>query len=184
MKGLFLKDFYAMKSSFIVVFFYCICLTIFAYIVEKITELNILAVLPLIIVFSSLTLSLTLVTLIMGDRNSNWTKFVLTSPVSKKEIIDSKYIEYILCTIIGIIFSNIIIFGMYYLNNILNNKDYLFNITVYMYLSVILSFICGSILIPVVFLKYKEKSIMSVIIMFMTAFASFIISFRFNIICR
>ena len=141
MKGLFLKDFYAMKSSFIVVFFYCICLTILAYIVEKITELNILAVLPLIIVFSSLTLSLTLVTLIMGDRNSKWTKFVLTSPVSKKEIIDSKYIEYILCTIIGIIFSNIIIFGMYYLNNILNNKDYFQYYCIHVFISYIIIYL-------------------------------------------
>lgn len=174
MKGIFLKDFYTMKSSLILIFIMCIILIIPTPIIENCTTLNATGVIPLIILFSSMTICLTMATTIIDDKNSKWMKFLFITPVSKKEIIDSKYIEYLLCGIGGILVPYIIGIVIIFLNpSLLVTVEYMLQ---FVGISFILVFLCGSIILPSALILYKNKSILSSLIIFITTFLSLIIS--------
>lgn len=177
MKGLFLKDFYSMKESLGIIMAICIIIAILLGVIWNNTTIVVgftSAILELLIIFGTLTISMTLATTIMTDKKDKWTRFLITTPLSKKQIISSKYIEYALYAIVSILitfFIGLVVTcfshseeKLFMLRTIVSGAGFAFIIT----------FLCGSIIIPSAFVVYKDKSALSSIMIFLTTFFSFL----------
>lgn len=172
MKGLFLKDFYIMRANILVVIISCIIITI---------GLSMLISPSVIIIMTAVPLCMTVTGTIISDKKTKWTEFASTLPVSKNEIISSKYITYILWSIIGIIFGTMVCMITIEIMNITDN-----NIIMFLGFSVIITLLTGSFTIPCNFMLSEEKSMIGTILAYsmtsgILALSIFIIRKVFNI---
>lgn len=176
MKGLLLKEFYGMRWNVVVMFLFCMIISILAVVIENVTVgFRETGVLPVLIIFSTLTLGMIFAATIMNDKKTNWEKFEITSPLSKKQVISSKYIGYFLYSMIGLLsmlFINLLVLQV---SNKLDEVmlPYVFDMAG---ASFIIAFLTGSIIIPASFTFYKVKSSTSAIIIFFTTLISFFLS--------
>ena len=94
MKGLLLKDFYIMRDSSLIMVLTMLIVGV---------ALAVLSSPWLLIVVATTSLSMAAVTTISNDKITQWDKFSATLPVSRTQIISSKYYMYALLGIIGIV---------------------------------------------------------------------------------
>lgn len=150
MKGLLLKDFYTTKANIFIAILSCIVMAIGLAIVISPSVVIILIAIPL-----SMTVSST----IISDKKNKWTQFAVTLPVSKKQIISSKYIAYLFWTIIGIFAGTLI---CYIILKVTKGTDS--NINIFTGFSIIIALLSGSIIMPCNFILPEEKSIIGTIL--------------------
>lgn len=150
MKGLLLKDFYTTKANIFIAILSCIVMAIGLAIVISPSVVIILIAIPL-----SMTVSST----IISDKKNKWTQFAVTLPVSKKQIISSKYIAYLFWTIIGIFVGTLI---CYIILKVTKGTDS--NINIFTGFSIIIALLSGSIIMPCNFILPEEKSIIGTIL--------------------
>ena len=151
MKGLLLKDFYTLKSSIItlIITFVVIGFGISFFVVPQ-----------ALIIIATIVLGMSVTTIINIDKKSGWLKSSITFPTKKSSIISCKYLMYTLVSFIGIIFgvafSTIVSFV---------SKDANFEfLSIFIYLSLIMTFFSGSIILPCFYLLDEEKSMIGAII--------------------
>lgn len=159
MKGLLLKDFYEIKTTLILLIVTIIGVGAgISYITNP----------TVVIIISALIMSNAVVGTIQTDKQSQWNKFTVTLPVSQSKIIASKYTLLIIFTVIGVTTGCIIslIFSM-------KNQFIDTNLIIsYINLGFILSFISGSISIPLSFILSEDKG---VVITLLAAFVTTVI---------
>ena len=150
MKGLLLKDFYTTKANIFVAFLSCIVMAI---------GLSIVISPSVVIILITIPLSMTVSSTIISDKKNKWTQFSVTLPVSKKQIISSKYIAYLFWTIIGVIVGNLICYIILAITNVSDTS-----INIFTGFSIIIALLSGSIIMPCNFILPEEKSIIGTIL--------------------
>ena len=93
MKGLLLKDFLIIREGLLIMFFTMVAIGIGMVILVSPWVLTVIA---------GVSLSMTAVTTIQNDKTTQWDKFSATLPVSRAQIISSKYFMYLLLGLVGI----------------------------------------------------------------------------------
>ena len=105
--------------------------------------------------FAIMMFAMVVITTIAYDKQAKWNKYALTMPLTRKDIILSKYIFFVASTIIGAIIG----FVLSVIPSILSEKN-LEVLTVFGIISVALgmAFLFGSISLPVIFKIGVEKA--------------------------
>ena len=105
--------------------------------------------------FAIMMFAMVVITTIAYDKQAKWNKYALTMPLTRKDIILSKYIFFVASTIIGAIIG----FVLSVIPSILSEKN-LELLTVFGIISVALgmAFLFGSISLPVIFKIGVEKA--------------------------
>lgn len=154
MKGLLLKDFYTIKSSIIslLITFMVIGFGISFFVVPQV-----------LIIIATIVLGMSVTTIFNIDKKSGWLKTSITFPTKKSSIISCKYLMYSFVSIIGVFF------GIGFSTAIsLIIKDTNFNfLPTFIYLSVIMTFFSGSILLPCFYLLDEEKSMIGAMVSYL-----------------
>lgn len=151
MKGLLQKDYYLVKSTLPII------LIVFSIVGIAMSFLTSTWVLTII---ATVMLGMIAVTTINMDKTSGWCKASGVLPVSKKCVVDSKNVLYLLMSSVGFIFG--IIIGII-VSVAKNQLD--FN-TMFSFISIApaMALISGSITIPCGFLFSEEKNMIGLII--------------------
>lgn len=160
MKGLLLKDFYIMRDSSLIMVLTMVIVGV------------VLAVLSspwLLLTVVTTSLSMAAATTISNDKITQWDKFSATFPVSRKQIISSKYYMYVLLGILGIVLGAIISISV----SVLNHSFDVNSLLMYSCLAIIISLLPGSVNIPLSYLLDAEKSIVGLILSYMVAAGAF-----------
>jgi len=147
MKGLLLKDFYTTKANILVALLSCLVMAIgLSFVISP----------SVVIILVAIPLSMTVSGTIISDKKNKWTQYSVTLPVSKKQIISSKYIAYLFWVIVGLIVGTLIVL------KITNTTDNYMNI--FIGFSIIISLLSGSIIMPCNFILPEEQSIIGTIL--------------------
>lgn len=150
MKGLLLKDFYTTKANILVAFLSCIVMAI---------GLSIVISPSVVIILVAIPLSMTVSSTIISDKKNKWTQFAITLPVTKKQIISSKYIAYLFWTVLGMLIGSLI---CYIILKVTNSTDEYINM--FMGFNIIISLLSGSFIIPCNFMLPGENSLIGTIL--------------------
>lgn len=151
MKGLLLKDFYTIKSSIIslLITFMVIGFGISFFVVPQV-----------LIIIATTVLGMSVITIFNFDKKSGWLKTSITFPTKKSSIISCKYLIYSFVSIIGIFFG---IGSSTAISLIIKDTSFSF-LPTFVYLSVIMTFFSGSILLPCFYLLDEEKSMIGAMV--------------------
>lgn len=121
MRGLILKDYYLARRDLAIIIIGIIIAVpaIIIFIPEFIPRL-----LPIIFVICSILLSVCATTYMLNDSTSHWNEYSSVLPVSRKDLVKSKYILQLLFSILGITLCTILVtpfflMGFIDINNIL-----------------------------------------------------------------
>ncbi len=160
MKGLLLKDFYIMRDSSLIMVLTLVIVGV---------GLAVLSSPWLLISVAAVSLSTAAVTTISNDKITQWDKFSATLPVSRTQIISSKYHMYVLLGILGIVLGAIISISVSVLNHSFDVNSLLMNSC----LAVIISLLPGSVNIPLSYLLDAEKSVVGLILSYVVTAGAF-----------
>ena len=150
MKGLLLKDFYTTKANILVSLLSCLVMAIgLAFVISP----------SVVIILVAIPLSMTVSGTIVSDKKNKWTQYAVTLPVTKKQIISSKYIAYLFWTILGLILGILICLLALKITNTTDT-----NIGIFIGFSIIISLLSGSIIMPCNFVLPEEQSIIGTIL--------------------
>ena len=144
MKGLLLKDYYLIRSVL------SIMLTVFVVVGIGMSFLTSTWVLT---VLATVMLGMISVSTINMDKNSGWRKVSVVLPVSRKTILDSKYILYVLLSgaglLLGIILSVMV--------SVWKGQPDDPSMLLFVSISIAMALFSGSMTIPFAFLFSEEK---------------------------
>ncbi|WP_368488873.1 ABC-2 transporter permease [Clostridium sp. BJN0013] len=124
-----------------------------------------LAGLPSYVVANIVIYSMMVVTTFAFDDNSKWTRYAMVMPITKKEVVRSKFCMLMIFCLLGIL-SGIcfgIVGGIITQKFSISNTDNISDLIFSGIIGVIISAICGSINIPLIF-KYGSESARQLII--------------------
>ncbi len=151
MKGILLKDFYIIQDSLLMLFIiFVVTGAAMAFLISPWVLMSITAT----------TLSIIAITTIQNDKSTQWNKFSATLPISRMQIISSKYCLYLLLCAMGVILGLIVSVSASILKSNFDINSLLLNL----YLAIIASLIPGSISIPCSFLIKEEKIIVGIVL--------------------
>lgn len=151
MKGLLLKDFYIIRDNLLVITITFIAVSSgMAFLVSP----------WVLIVIASTILSNLAASTITSDNTSQWSKFAVTLPVRKQQVISSKYVLYLLLCLCGIVVGIVISSGL----AIIRQEFEMESIFLYFCVGLIVSLVSGSVMIPCNFIFREEKSVLSMIL--------------------
>ena len=160
MKGLLLKDYYIVKNSVLI-------LTVVFIIIGA--SLSYLSTPWVLTVLATVLLGMIVTTTITLDKTSRWIKTVLTTRISRRTYVDSKYISYLGISLIGLVFG--IVFGYIASTVIGSNND---GVMIFVCISVAMALLAGGIILPFYFLTDETKSILGSIISYPVSAGIFI----------
>ncbi len=146
MKGLLIKDFYIIKSVLAIM---CVVFLVIG------ASLSYLATPWVLTVLATVMLGMMVTTTINVDRSSGWMKTAFTTPVSRKTVIGSKYMMYLLLSAAGLLFG--LVFGSA-ATAVLGGD--MRSAGLYICISVTMALLSGSVILPVCFLLDDGKSIL------------------------
>lgn len=145
MKSLLIKEFYNIKYTMKTNILIMLVLSIFS-----VLKNGSAAIMPITVI----GMSTLIVPSMRAEKEKDWNKFELTMPINRREIVASKYILYLLLCLMGLILGAIVnVCGMVFSQ--LSSFD---NIDIYLYISMIIALVSGSVLIPLVYKLGVDKS--------------------------
>ena len=145
MKSLLIKEFYNIKDTMKTNILIMLVLSVFSVIKNGSA-----AIMPITVI----GMSTLIVPSMRAEKEKDWNKFELTMPINRKEIVASKYILYLILCLMGLALGAIVnACGMAFSQ--LSSFD---NIDIYLYISMIIALVSGSVLIPLVYKLGVDKS--------------------------
>ena len=151
MKGLLLKDYYLIRSVLYII------LVVFAVVGVGMSFLTSTWVLTVI---ATVMLGMISVTTINMDKSSGWRKASAVLPVSRKAVLDSKYVLYLLLSCAGLLLGILLSVTVSLFKGRLDQEPML----VFVSISIAMALFSGSMTIPFAFLFSEEKSILGLIV--------------------
>lgn len=151
MKGLLLKDFYIIREGLLMLILTFIAVG---------AGLAILISPWVLIIIAATTLSLQAATTIQNDKSTQWNKFSATLPISRTQIVKSKYLLYMILCITGIVLGIVVSL----VASVFKHEFDVYNMFSYSCLAIIVSLLPGSVSIPCAFFFDEEKSILGLIL--------------------
>ena len=146
MKGLLLKDFYITRSilAILAVVFIVIGASL-SYLVNP----WVLTVLATVMFGMNVTATINM------DKSSGWLKTVITTPVNRKTFINSKYLMYLLLSVIGLVFG--VSFGLIACLILGQSTEM---IGLFICISLTMALLSGSVILPCYFIFDESKSVL------------------------
>lgn len=154
MKGLLLKDFYVIRSGLLIL------LLTFVFIGAGMSF--VISPWVLIVIFT-VTLSFQSAVTVQTDKSSQWDKFSVTLPVSRRQTVASKYVMYLLLSLAGAGIGAVISILCAWFQKGFDTEALL----MYSSLAMVVSLLPGSISIPCSFWLDEEKSMVGTILAYM-----------------
>lgn len=150
MKGLLLKDFYITRSIL------AILAVVFIVIGASLSYL----VNPWVLtVLATVMLGMNVTATINIDKSSGWLKTVITTPVNRKTFINSKYLMYLLLSVIGLVFG--VSFGLISCLILGQSTEM---IGLFICISLTMALLSGSVILPCYFIFDESKSVLGTIL--------------------
>ncbi|MDE6953927.1 MAG: ABC-2 transporter permease [Erysipelotrichales bacterium] len=150
MKGLLLKDFYITRSIL------AILAIVFIVIGASLSYL----VNPWVLtVLATVMLGMNVTATINMDKSSGWLKTVITTPVNRKTFINSKYLMYLLLSVIGLVFG--VSFGLIACLILGQSTEM---IGLFICISLTMALLSGSVILPCYFIFDESKSVLGTIL--------------------
>lgn len=150
MKGLLLKDFYIIRSILALLGVVFIVIgACFTYLINP----------WVLTVLATVMLGMNVVSTINIDKSSGWLKTVMTTPVTRKTFITSKYTLYLLLSIAGLIFG--IAFG--FIGNTLLDGDTKM-LGMFICISLTMALLSGSVILPVQLIFDENKGMIGMLL--------------------
>lgn len=150
MKGLLLKDFYITRSIL------AILAVVFIVIGASLSYL----VNPWVLtVLATVMLGMNVTATINMDKSSGWLKTVITTPVNRKTFINSKYLMYLLLSVIGLVFG--VSFGLIACLILGQSTEM---IGLFICISLTMALLSGSVILPCYFIFDESKSVLGTIL--------------------
>ena len=150
MKGLLLKDYYIIRSLLAIMFVvYLVIGASLSYLVNPWVLTVLATVMSGMITTSTITV----------DKTSGWLQTVVTTPVTRKTFIDSKYTMYLLLSLAGLVFG--ILLGLL-ASAILGADREMFGL--FICISITMTLLSGSVILPFYFLLDESKSMVGTIL--------------------
>lgn len=111
------------------------------------------------IVASGIFFSMIVLTTFSLDDQTDWTKFSLVCPITKKDIVKSKFIILILYSIIGVLIGLLfgIIFGLLFQKLTISSQE-VFSLLLDTFMSISITIIFGSVMLPLTYKFGVEKA--------------------------
>lgn len=151
MKGLLVKEFYVICDSLLTLLVIFIAIGVgLAFLISP----------CVLITIAATTLSMQSITTIQNDKSTQWNRFSATLPVSRVQVVESKYLIYLLLSITGIALGVIVCF----IASLFKQSFDINELLIYFCLAIIISLLPGSISIPCAFVFDQEKSIMGTVL--------------------
>lgn len=151
MKGLLVKEFYVICDSLLTLLVIFIAIGVgLAFLISP----------SVLITIAATTLSMQAITTIQNDKSTQWNRFSATLPVSRVQVVESKYLIYLLLSITGIALGVIVCF----IASLFKQSFDINELLIYFCLAIIISLLPGSISIPCAFVFDQEKSIMGTVL--------------------
>lgn len=151
MKGLLLKDYYLIRSVLYII------LVVFAVVGIGMSFLTSTWVLT---VLATVMLGMISVTTINMDKTSGWRKVSVVLPMSRKAVLDSKYVLYLLLSGTGLLLGIILSVTV----SICKGSFDYHSMLLFVSISIAMALFSGSMTIPFSFLFSEEKSMLGLII--------------------
>lgn len=150
MKGLLLKDFYITRSIL------AILAVVFIVIGASLSYL----VNPWVLtVLATVMLGMNVTSTINMDKSSGWLKTVITTPINRKTFINSKYLMYLLLSVIGLVFG--VSFGLIACLILGESTEM---IGLFICISLTMALLSGSVILPCYFIFDESKSVIGTIL--------------------
>lgn len=146
MRGLLKKDLYFLENS--------LKMILLAMVVIGVGLSFFLDTSIFIIIFPAI-LGSTILSTIPKDKNTKWDKFIAMTPIRKDSLFTSKYIMYLILVFLGLFIG----IGLVLVYGLINGKINYINLFSSLGLSLAVSFLAGSISLPINFLWTEEKAI-------------------------
>ncbi|EOS22706.1 hypothetical protein C806_03318 [Lachnospiraceae bacterium 3-1] len=160
MKGLLLKDFYIIRSI----------LAILAVVFIVIgASLSYLANPWVLTVLATVMLGMNVTSTINVDKSSGCLKTIITTPVSRKSYISSKYIMYLLLSIVGLVFG--VVFGAI-ANLMIGGGTEMMGL--FVSVSLTMALLSGSVILPFYIMLDESKSVIGTILAYPVSAGIFI----------
>ncbi len=160
MKGLLLKDFYIIRSI----------LAILAVVFIVIgASLSYLANPWVLTVLATVMLGMNVTSTINVDKSSGCLKTIITTPVSRKSYISSKYIMYLLLSSVGLVFG--VVFGAI-ANLIIGGGTEMMGL--FVSISLTMALLSGSVILPFYIMLDESKSVIGTILAYPVSAGIFI----------
>ena len=160
MKGLLLKDYYIIRSLLAIMFVvYLVIGASLSYLVNPWVLTVLATVMSGMITTSTITV----------DKTSGWLQTVVTTPVTRKTFIDSKYTIYLLLSLAGLVFG--ILLGLL-ASAILGADREMFGLFICISTMTLFS---GSVILPFYFLLDESKSMVGTILAYPLSAGIFIV---------
>lgn len=160
MKGLLLKDFYIIRSI----------LAILAVVFIVIgASLSYLADPWVLTVLATVMLGMNVTSTINVDKSSGCLKTIITTPVSRKSYISSKYIMYLLLSIVGLVFG--VVFGAI-ANLMIGGGTEMMGL--FVSVSLTMALLSGSVILPFYIMLDESKSVIGTILAYPVSAGIFI----------
>lgn len=151
MKGLLLKDFYITRDGLLMLLLTFIAVGAgLAFLISP----------WVLIVLAATTLSLQAATTIQNDKSTQWNRFSATLPVSRAQVIGSKYLLYLLLCITGIAVGIVVCSIASLFKQGFDMNELIKSCC----LAVVVSLLPGSISIPCIFVFDEEKSVVGLVL--------------------
>ena len=154
MKGLLLKDFLIIREGLLIMFFTMVAIGIGMVILVSPWVLTVIA---------GVSLSMTAVTTIQNDKTTQWDKCSATLPVSRAQIISSKYFMYLLLGLVGIALGILFSVVVSIWKQDFDGEQLL----LYLSVAVMMSVLPGRISIPLSFILDEEKGMVGLILSYL-----------------
>jgi ABC-type Na+ efflux pump permease subunit len=158
MKGLLLKDYYVLQANLAVIAVVSIAIGAgMAFLISPLV----------LIVITSTVFGQMAASTITNDNTTGWTKFAVTLPVSRQQIISGKYLAYALFCLLGLA-TGIIISSAIALIRQEFEAESLF---LFASIALIVPMISGSVMIPCNFVFREERAMLSMIVSYLATSA-------------
>ena len=161
MKGLILKDFYIIRSLLAII---CVVFLVTGISLSYLVTPWVLTVLATVMLGMNVTSTINIA------KPSGWLKTVITTPVSRKTFINSKYIMYLLLSFVGLLFG--LTFG--FIATLFLNGDTK-TVGLFICISITMAMLSGSIILPFYFLLDESKSIVGTILAYPVSAGIFVV---------
>ena len=145
MKSLLIKEFYNIKEAMVTNILIMLALSVLS-----VVKNGSIAIMPIMIIGMSTLISQSM----RAEKEKGWNRYELTMPISRKDVILSKYLLFLLLCTGGMLIG----FGINIIAMLVKGTIDWSNMVVYIIISFIVALIAGSFLIPLTYKLGTDKS--------------------------
>ena len=161
MKGLLLKDFYILRDNLLILFIVLLAVG---------AGMSYLTSAWVLITTAAIIMSMIVPATISSDKTSQWHRFAATLPVSRKQLVASKYFMYGILCLGGLLAGALVSLPI----TLMKGQFEMDTLLIFVFTGIILCLVSGGISIPCYFLLSEDKSVVAAMLSYMATTGLFV----------